>query len=171
MQKGFVHIYTGDGKGKTTAAVGLAIRAIGQGLKVLFIQFIKSSPTGELEILKKFNENIDIYRCSTGFIYEHPNENQKQIMKKCVSEIKEKILKNKYDLIVLDEFCNAINLGLISKKDAEELFQLKPFNAEFIITGRDAPEWLIEKADLVTEMKKIKHYFDKGIKARKGIEF
>lgn len=171
MQKGFIHVYTGDGKGKTTAAVGIAVRAIGNGLKVLFIQFIKALPTGEIEILKKFPEMIDIYRCSTGFIYEKPDNNQKEIIKNCITEIEQKILKNKYDMIILDEFCNTINLGLISREVAEKLIKLKPADAELIITGRDAPQWLIEKAHLVTEMRKIKHYFDIGIKARKGIEF
>lgn len=124
MQKGFIHIYTGDGKGKTTAAVGITVRAVGNGLKVLFIQFIKATPTGEIEILKKFPEMIDIYRCSTSFIYGKPDKNQKGTIKSCIAEIKEKILKNKYDLIVLDEFCNAINLGLISKKEAEKVSKI-----------------------------------------------
>ncbi len=128
MQKGFIHIYTGDGKGKTTAAVGITVRAVGNGLKVLFIQFIKAPPTGEIEILKKFPEMIDIYidiyRCSTSFIYGKPDKNQKGTIKSCIAEIKEKILKNKYDLIVRDEFCNAINLGLISKKETEKVSKI-----------------------------------------------
>ncbi len=159
MQKGFIHLYTGEGKGKTSLAVGMVVRAIGSGFKVLFIQFMKSIPTGELEILKNFPDMIDIYRCSTGFVYEKPDDTQTKIMKECIQEIEQKILTNKYDVIVFDEFSVAISLGLISNEDAKKLLTLKPSNAELIITGRDAPEWLIEKSDLVTEMKNIKHYF------------
>lgn len=166
-----IHVYTGDGKGKTTAAVGLTVRAVGNGLKVLFIQFIKQTQTGELEIFQKFPELIDIYRCSTGFIYGKPEQSQIELVRKCIKDIEEKMKTKHYDMIVLDEFTVAINLGLISPEEAEKLIQLKPENSELIITGRNAPEWLIEKADLVTEMRKVKHYFDIGVKARKGVEY
>lgn len=169
--KGFIHIYTGNGKGKTTAAVGLTVRAMGNGLKVLFVQFMKGAPTGELEILEKFPDLVDIYRCSTGFIYDRAADSQIETVKRCLKDIEEKIKKNHYDIIVFDELSVAINTGLLSRSDAERLLQLKPEKAELIITGRGAPHWLIEKADLVTEMKKLKHYFDRGIKARKGIEY
>lgn len=171
MRKGFIQVYTGDGKGKTTAAVGLTIRAIGNGLKVFFVQFIKSTHSGEIEILNKFSDYVDIYRCPTGFIYEIPDEKQIEKVKECLKEIKNKITTKKYDLIVLDEMTVAINTCLISRMDAETIINMKPPQTELVITGRDAPEWICEKADLVTEMKKIKHYFDKGVKARKGIEY
>jgi|UniRef100_A0A7C4EPR3 cob(I)alamin adenosyltransferase len=167
---GFIHIYTGDGKGKTTAAVGLTVRAIGNGLKVFFVQFIKGAHTGEIEIFQKFPELVDVYRCSTGFIYETPDNSQIETVRKCLKEVEEKIKENNYDMIVLDELSVALSTGLISRSDAERLIQLSE-NAEIIITGRNAPEWLIERADLVTEMKKLKHYFDRGIKARRGIEY
>jgi len=167
---GFIHIYTGDGKGKTTAAVGLTVRAIGNGLKVFFVQFIKGAHTGEIEIFQKFPEVVDVYRCSTGFIYETPDNSQIETVRKCLKEVEEKIKENNYDMIVLDELSVALSTGLISRSDAERLIQLSE-NAEIIITGRNAPEWLIERADLVTEMKKLKHYFDRGIKARRGIEY
>jgi cob(I)alamin adenosyltransferase len=169
--EGLIHIYTGDGKGKTTAAVGLTVRAIGNGLKVLFVQFIKGSQTGEVEFLSKFQELVEIYRCSTGFVFKSPDELQRQKVKDCLREIEEKIKKNTYDLIILDEFSVAISTGLITKEEAERLIEIKPKSSELIITGRGAPEWLIEKADLVTEMRKIKHYFDRGIQARRGIEY
>lgn len=169
--KGFIHVYTGDGKGKTTAAIGLTVRAIGNGLKVLFVQFMKDAHTGELKILEKFPELVDIYCCSTGFIYDRPDKSQIEIVEKCLKDIEEKLKKNDYDMIVFDELSVAINTGVLSRSDAERLIQLKSENTEVIITGRGAPQWLIEKADLVTEMKKLKHYFDRGIKARKGIEY
>ncbi len=165
-----IHIYTGDGKGKTTAAVGLTVRAIGNGLKVFFVQFIKGAHTGEIEIFQKFPELVEVYRCSTGFIYENPDNSQIETVRKCLKEVEEKIKENNYDMIVLDELSVALSTGLISRSDAERLIQLSE-NAEIIITGRNAPEWLIERADLVTEMKKLKHYFDRGIKARRGIEY
>ncbi|MCX7724230.1 MAG: cob(I)yrinic acid a,c-diamide adenosyltransferase [Thermodesulfovibrio sp.] len=165
-----IHVYTGDGKGKTTAAVGLTVRAVGNGLRVLFVQFIKGSYTGEIEIFEKFPDLIDIYRCSTGFVHEGPQEYQIEFVNKCIKEIEEKLKKQRYDMVVFDELSIALSTGLISREDTERLIQLLD-NAEVIITGRNAPEWLIEKADLVTEMKKIKHYFDKGIRARRGIEY
>lgn len=165
-----IHVYTGDGKGKTTAAVGLAIRAIGNGLRVLFVQFIKGAHTGEIEIFQKFPELIEIYRCSTGFVYKTPQQYQMENVRECVKEIEKKLEKNNYDIVIFDELCVALSIGLISREDAERLIQLSK-KAEIIITGRNAPDWLIEQADLVTEMKKIKHYFDRGIKARRGIEY
>lgn len=169
--QGLIHVYTGDGKGKTTAAVGLATRAIGNGLKVLFVQFIKGTQTGELEILNRFPELIEVYRCSTGFVFNSPDESQREIVKNCIKEIEDKLKTNYYDLIILDEFSVAISTGLVTKEQAERLIDFKPQDSELIITGRGAPDWLIEKADLVTEMRKIKHYFDRGIQARRGIEY
>ncbi|MEN2994439.1 MAG: cob(I)yrinic acid a,c-diamide adenosyltransferase [Thermodesulfovibrio sp.] len=165
-----IHVYTGDGKGKTTAAVGLTVRAVGNGLRVLFVQFIKGSHTGEIEIFEKFPDFIDIYRCSIGFVHKSPQKDQIEFITKCIKEIEEKLKKQRYDIVVFDELSIALSTGLISREDTEKLIQLSD-NAEVIITGRNAPEWLIEKADLVTEMKKIKHYFDRGIKARRGIEY
>lgn len=166
-----IHVYTGDGKGKTTAAVGLAIRAIGNGLKVLFIQFIKGAHTGELEVFEKFPEFIDVYRCSTGFVYGSPEPSQIEFVKQCIKDIEEAIKTKHYDMIVFDELSVALNVRLISDEEVRKLIELIPSDTEVIITGRGAPEWLIEKADLVTEMKKLKHYFDTGITARRGIEY
>lgn len=168
---GLIHLYTGDGKGKTTAAVGLTIRAIGNDLKVLFVQFIKEDFTGEISVLKKFPESVDIIRCSTGFIYGEPKKHQLQEIDRCLREIKGKIRDGRYNVIVFDELAVAISLNLISRQETEEILAMIGDKAEIIITGRDAPQWLIERADLVTEMRKIKHYFDRGISARKGIEY
>lgn len=166
-----IHVYTGEGKGKTTAAVGLTVRAVGNGLKVLFVQFIKGAHTGELEIFQKFPEFIDVYRCSTGFVYGAPEPSQLEFVKQCLKDI-EKLIKTKhYDMIVFDELSVAVNVGLVSKEEAQKLIELTTADTELIITGRGAPQWLIERADLVTEMKKLKHYFDRGISARRGIEY
>lgn len=165
-----IHVYTGDGKGKTTAAIGLTIRAIGNGFRVLFVQFIKEAYAGEIEIFRKFPELIEIYMCSTGFVYEKPKQFQIEIVRECVKEIEEKLKKDRYDIVVFDELCVALSSGLLSREDAKRLIHFSD-KTELIITGRNAPDWLIEQADLVTEMKKIKHYFDRGIKARKGIEY
>ncbi len=165
-----IHLYTGDGKGKTTAAVGATVRAIGNGFKVLFVQFMKDAHTGEIEVFQKFPDLIKVYRCSTGFVYEKPKPSQIDFAVECIKDIETLIKRDHYDLIVLDELSVALNTGLISKEQAQKLIDLAQ-DAELIITGRNAPEWLIENADLVTEMKKIKHYFDRGIKARRGIEY
>lgn len=166
-----IHIYTGDGKGKTTAAVGLTIRAIGNGLKVLFVQFIKDAPSGEIKILEKFPDFVTLYRCSTGFIYGKPETSQIDRVKKCLVELERKIKEGNYKVIVLDEFAVSLSLGLISREDGERLILASEEDMEIVITGRDAPDWLIERADLVTEMHCIKHYFNRGIRARKGIEY
>lgn len=169
--KGLMHLYTGDGKGKTTAAVGLTIRAIGNGLRVLFIQFIKGEFSGEIVILNNYPKLVDVYRCSTGFVYNECKAFQREKIKKCLEELKLKIKNNTYDIIVLDELAIAISLGLMSRDETEELLSLISKDTEIVITGRQAPQWLIDRADLVTEMKNIKHYFEKGITARRGIEY
>lgn len=169
--KGLIQVYTGDGKGKTTAAVGATIRAIGRGFNVLFVQFMKEEESGELKILSNFPQFIRLIRCPTGFVYDKPQNYQIEAVKRCLEEIKKLIRDNNYDMVVLDEFNVAVKVGLISEIEARQIIDLKPDSTELIITGRDAPEWLLEKADLVTEMKNIKHYYDKGIKARRGIEY
>lgn len=169
--KGLIQVYTGDGKGKTTAAVGATIRAIGRGFNVLFVQFMKDEESGELKILSNFPQFIRLIRCPTGFVYDKPRNYQIEAVKRCLEEIKKLIRDNNYDMVVLDEFNVAVKVGLISEIEAKQIIDLKPDSTELIITGRDAPEWLLEKADLVTEMKNIKHYYDKGIKARRGIEY
>lgn len=169
--RGLMHLYTGDGKGKTTAAVGLTIRAIGNGLRVFFIQFIKEEFSGEIVILNNYPTLVDVYRCSTGFVYNEGKALQREKVKRCLEELKLKIKEETYDMIVFDELAIAISLGLISRDETEELLSLINKDTEIIITGRNAPQWLIDRADLVTEMRNIKHYFEKGVSARRGIEY
>ena len=178
-----IHLYIGEGKGKTSAAIGLAIRAAGAGKKIAFIQFDKGFGRGrkhysERNILAKIS-NIDLF--ATGcermnpdgtFRYGITAEDRKEAQKGL--QISEKILReNKYDVIILDEILTSISTKLISEEDVDRIIDLHKKNPqnELILTGRCECEKLIEKADLVTEMKKIKHYFDKGTKARKGIEY
>ena len=173
LRDGIIQIYTGNGKGKTIAAFGLTIRALGRGLKVCFIQFLKGNETGEGSVsFLKDAYGFEFASYGTGkFIESKPTEEDYLEAKRAFSHSKESILSNKYDIVILDELAQAIKLGLLELEDVMDLLKKKPRNVELVITGRDADPKLIELADLVTEMKKIKHPYDKGFKAREGIEF
>ena len=166
-----IQIYTGNGKGKTTAAFGLAIRAKGRGLKVAIVQFMKGVEYGEVISAKKLG--IDVYQFGTPeFVHpEKPRKIDFELAKKGLEKAKELIFSKKYDVVILDEINVAIGFGLIDKKDVIDILKNKPENVEIVLTGRYAPNELIEIADLVTEMKEVKHYFRRGIRARKGIEY
>ncbi len=169
--KGYIQVYTGDGKGKTTAAVGLTIRAIGAGFKVAFIQFFKPGTSSEVKILKSFAPQI--YYKNFGrrsFIIGEIKPEFKDLILKGWSEVKNLVNSKDYNIIVLDEIIYALNWGIIDLKEFLEVLKNKPKEVEIVITGRNAPQELIEMANLVTEMKKIKHYIDEGVFARKGIE-
>lgn len=173
--KGLIEIYTGDGKGKTTAAVGLAIRAIGHNLKVCYIYFHKDPEKwkyGEIKVLKKLG--IDIF----GFAKKHPhfykNVSKMSMRKECLKGlefIKKIYNENKYDILILDEINISIRDGFLDEKEVVEILNTKPTNLEIVLTGRGAPNKIIEKADLVSEIKEIKHPYKVGIKRRKGIEY
>lgn len=170
-----IHIYIGDGKGKTTAAIGLAIRNLGCNGMILFAQFLKNSETGEMNILTKLNR-ITFYRPimrHKGFILNLDDNQLKEIkedIKKGFGKIKDIISENKFSLVVLDELLDVIELGFLSEEDVIAVFD-KYTATEFVITGRKATQAMKEKADYITVMNKEKHPFDKGINARKGIEF
>jgi len=169
--KGYIQIYTGDGKGKTTAAIGLSIRAIGAGLKVAFVQFFKPGTSSEVKVLKKFFP--ELYYKNFGkekFVKGKIEEELKDLILKGWEEVKKLVISKEYNIIVLDEFTYALNWGIIKLEEFLNFLKNKPEEVEIIITGRQAPQELIEIADLVVEMKKIKHYFDKQVPARKGIE-
>ena len=166
-----VHVYTGNGKGKTTAAIGLAIRAIGVGFKVLMVQFIKNGEYSEIKALNKFSDFITIKQFGLGhFIKGVPSAEDFNAAQIGIKETESIIRSGKYNMVILDEANVAVKLGLFSVDDLLYIIYNKPDNVELIITGRDAEQKLIEKADLVTEMKEIKHYFRKGVVARVGIE-
>ncbi len=169
--KGYIHVYTGDGKGKTTAAFGLALRAVGAGLKVYIAQFVKGMKYSELNSIKKFNDLITLKQYGRScFIKREPEQADIDIAQNGFDEIKEIIKTAKYNLVILDEINIAVSYNLIDEDDLIKLMESKPDDLELVITGRYATPNIIEIADLVTEMKEIKHYYQNGIKARLGIE-
>lgn len=173
FEKGFVQIYTGNGKGKSTAAIGQAVRAAGYDLKTYIAQFMKEYPYNELISLKHLSEWITIEQFGGDeFVYkkELPGKVELDKAKKGLQTAKEKMLSGDYDLIILDEAIVAIYFKLIKTKDLIEIINAKPENLELILTGRYCPDELIDLADLVTEMKELKHYYQKGVTSRRGIE-
>ena len=169
--KGYIHLYTGNGKGKTTAALGLAIRAVGAGKKVFIAQFVKGMHYAELDALKRFPE-IELKQYGLDcFIENQPTEMDIRAARKGLDEVTVMILENQYDVIILDEVCIALFYHLFETEEFISVLIKKPASMEIILTGRYAPPELFEIADLVTEMNEIKHYYTKGVPARKGIEF
>ncbi len=168
--KGYIQVYTGNGKGKTTAAIGLAIRAAAAGKKVFIAQFIKGMQYSELDILNSI-PNIELKQYGRGcFIYSVPQKEDIEVALNGLYEC-EKILKNgEFDVVILDEANIALYYKLFSLDDFKRVILEKAEHTELIITGRYAPQELIDLADLVTEMKEIKHYYSKGVEARFGIE-
>lgn len=175
MRKGLVQVYTGEGKGKTTAAIGQAVRAAGRGYKVLVVQFLKKERgSGEIGPLEKLGVRV-ISKGGEYLSLSKLNEEEKEKIRRSWSrlldELKKEIEAEKYDLLILDEANVALHYGLIDRKKMIDFIKEKPAFLELILTGRYAPSEIIREADLVSEMKKVKHPFDKGIKARKGIEY
>ncbi len=173
MEKGFVHIYTGNGKGKTTASIGLAIRAVGSGKKVLFAQFMKQGDYSEIKILKERFPEITIKQYGDNkFVHNYnPSEIQKQNALSGYYDVVNEISNNNYDVIILDEICVAIFLEMIDVDEFVEIIKSKNEKMELILTGRYAHKKLIDIADLVSEIQEVKHYYNENILARKGIEF
>jgi cob(I)alamin adenosyltransferase len=173
LAKGFIHIYTGNGKGKTTAAIGQAVRAAGAGLKTYIAQFMKEYPYSELESLKLLKDFVEVEQfCGDDFVYKRQLPDESEIKKASdgLNIAKVKMLSGYYDIIILDEVIVAIYFKLLNLNQIIEFIDSKPESVELILTGRYCPDELISKADLVTEMKEIKHYYSKGIISRKGIE-
>jgi len=172
-RKGYIQVYTGDGKGKTTAALGLALRAAGHGMKVYIGQFLKGQIYGELLSVKKLSPLIKIEQFGRrGFIHVTRNPDEEDIkrakrgLKKCL----EAMLSKKYRIIILDEINVAVDFNLLSQEEVHKFLDQKPVEVEIILTGRFAPASILKRADLVTEMKEKKHYYQKGVRARDGIE-
>ncbi len=174
LKKGLIHVYTGKGKGKTTAALGLAFRAIGHGFKVYMIQFIKGKGIeyGEVKSAKKW-PNIEIVQFGRPeFVNKHLlTETDFQLAKEGLKHAEKILQEGKNDIVILDEICLAVDWKLLNTDDVIKLIKNKPKNIELILTGRDAPKEIIELADYVIENIVIKHPFTKGIEARKGIEY
>lgn len=192
MKQSFIQVYTGNGKGKTTAAIGLAIRALGAGKKVLFLQFMKSKVYSEHNILPQF-ENLDLitvgkpfFIANEGMLSEEekkqfgdevvifpkgqPPENYKKLIKEGFEIALEGVSGGKYDIVILDELNVALHFELLSFNEVETLLEAKSPHTEVIFTGRGAPQKLLDRADLVTNMEEVKHYYQQGVQARKGIE-
>ena len=169
--KGYIQVYTGNGKGKTTAALGLAIRAAGADLKVFIAQFIKMGEYSEIKALKRFKDLITVEQFGTGrFIKGKPSASDIEIARKGIEKIKAAFTSGQYNVVIMEEANVAAKFGLLSVENILKIMDEKPKDVELVITGRGADFRIIEKADLVTEMKEVKHYFQKGVKARTGIE-
>lgn len=169
--KGYVHVYTGNGKGKTTAAIGLAIRAAGAGMRVYIAQFVKGMHYSELDALDRYDDRITLKQYGRDcFIKQEPAEEDIQAARKGLEEVKGILASGDYQMVILDEANIATRYNLFSAEELIELIRSKPESVELVITGRNADPRVIAVADLVTEMKEIKHYYNRGVAARPGIE-
>lgn len=170
--KGYIQVYTGNGKGKTTAAFGLALRAAGAGMKVFIGQFIKGKTYHENRIVSRYLKNITVKQFGLGcFIINSPTGDDIKAAEKGLDEMREIISAGKHNLVVMDEINIALYYKLVDIEKLLEIITNKPEHVELVLTGRYAPQQLVEVADLLTEMKEVKHYFQQGIEARKGIEY
>ncbi len=174
LEKGLVQVYTGEGKGKSTASFGLALRAFGQGFRVYIIQFLKTAVNcGEVKAFRKLYPEVIIKSFGRkGFINKGAvTPEDLELARKAMEEAARVLADGDADLLILDEICNALYYNLITTEEVVDLVRKKPKHVELILTGRNCPSELIEIADLVTEMKEIKHPYRKGIGSRRGIEY
>ncbi|HGY55657.1 MAG TPA: cob(I)yrinic acid a,c-diamide adenosyltransferase [Caldithrix abyssi] len=174
LEKGYIQVYTGNGKGKTTAAIGLAVRALGSGLRILFVQFMKDYPYGEVNILKDLSPNLVLRRYGNdAFVFrmESPPKKMMEEVKNGLNEAERDMVSGKFDIVILDEILVSVYFGLFSEKEVINFLKKKPDTVEIVLTGRYSTEAIDQRADLLTEMKEIKHYYaTTGVLARKGIE-
>lgn len=174
MEQGIIQVYTGDGKGKTTAAIGLVTRAWGRGLKVKVFQFLKGpGGSGEHWTFLGFNPPLHIYPLGTGEFIQNrlPTSKEITLTVNGWKQVEEAVLSDTLNIVVIDELSHVINKGLLPLEKVLTILKQKPVRLELVLTGRDMPKEIIELADLVTEMKMVKHPYQKGIAAREGIEF
>lgn len=165
-----IQVYTGDGKGKTTAAFGQAIRAWGQGMKVAIFQFLKKEPSGEVKAARELGIGVHLYGSGSWLINRAPTEEEKRLAGRGLEEAAAAV-RNGCQVVILDEISHAVNLGLLPLSALLEFIEELPAGVELVLTGRAMPEELIARADLVTEMKEVKHPYQKGIAARRGVEY
>ena len=170
MDKGLVHLYCGDGKGKTTAAMGLALRALGQGMRVVVVQFLKNGTSGELEPLKELGAAVYSGQPGAKFTFQMNAEEKAQATKENNARLAE-ALQQPCDLLILDEICAARNRGMVDEALAKQAVLERPQHREVVLTGRNPEAWMMEAADYITEMQPRRHPYEQGIPARKGIEF
>ncbi len=172
-KKGLILVFTGHGKGKTTAALGMTVRAAGHGMRTCFIQFIKGSwQYGEMEAINRFHEEIDFHVTGRGFTWKSEDlKKDTAAAREAWETAKEAIISGDYHTVVLDEFTYLLRYRMIDIEEAVQVLREKPDDLHICITGRDALKELVEIADLVTEMQPVKHPYQQGVKAQKGIEF
>lgn len=170
---GLIMVNTGNGKGKTTAALGTALRAVGAGMKVFMVQFIKGTwDYGELHVAERLAPNFEIKAMGEGFTWETKDRKRDtEVARKTWEFCRELIRKNEHDLLIFDEINNAMDYGYLDLADVIEALMTKPPEMHIILTGRNAPQEIVDIAHLVTEMREVKHPFHQGIYAQKGIEF
>ena len=169
--KGYIQVYTGDGKGKTTAALGLTLRAVGAGLKVYIAQFIKKGDYSEIIALERLSDSVTVEQFGCGrFSKGRASDEDIALAHKGLGRIKDIFASGQYDVVIMDEANVAVSCGLFGVEALLDIMDLKPAAVELIITGRNAPASVIEKADLVSQVNAVKHYFQNGVKARIGIE-
>lgn len=171
MEKGYVQVYTGDGKGKTTAAIGLAVRALGAGLKVFFAQFVKGMEYSEIKALRQFGDRLAVKQYGTGcFIVREAGPEDIAAAREGLREVRQVLSGGEYDVVILDEANIATHFKLFAPEELLDAIQNRAPGVEVVVTGRRVDPCIVESADLVTEMKEIKHYYQKGVQAREGIE-
>lgn len=172
--QGLIQVYTGNGKGKTTAALGLALRAAGHGMRTYIGQFLKGRPTGEVEAAKRLSPLVVIEPFGRKeFVHvtdAGPDDEDIERARRGLVRCREAMLSGDFGIVVLDEVNTAVDLGVLSEQAVLDLVAGKPAGVELVLTGRSAPASILERADLVTEMKDVKHYYERGVKAREGIE-
>ena len=171
VTKGLVIINTGDGKGKTTAALGMAMRAVGHGKRVAFVQFIKAWSVGEHRAAERLGPNLEIFRMGRGFVVGQPTDEHLTAAREALEFAGRCLAEGRYDMVEADEILSAVGLKLISAGDVESLLALRPPQVHLVLTGRGAWPGLIERADLVTDMRLVKHPFEKGVEGQEGVEF
>ena len=175
MKKGYVQVYTGDGKGKTTAALGLGLRAAGCGFKVIMFQFLKGAYSGELDSTPLLDGRFTIIRLGEtkkffGALNEQEKKELKEILQEELKQVEAILISEDCDILILDEIMAALHGELITVEQVCELIDARPGGMELVLTGRKAPQAIVDKADLVTEMRCVKHYMENGVPARNGIE-
>uniref|UniRef100_A0A7C5EM89 corrinoid adenosyltransferase n=1 Tax=Desulfobacca acetoxidans TaxID=60893 RepID=A0A7C5EM89_9BACT len=173
LKQGLVQVYTGDGKGKTTCALGLALRAVGQGFRAHIIQFLKTDDTGEVQAARRLAPDFTIESFGhPGFPrLTDPDPQTRERAAQAFQRARQVIMAGEHDLVILDEVNLALAYNLVPLQAMLELLKARPPQVEVVLTGRNAPPELVELADLVTEMRPVKHYFEAGVKARRGIEW
>lgn len=170
MQKGFLHLYWGDGKGKTTAAMGLALRALGQGKRVVIVQFLKGGPSGEIPLLERLGATVYRGKAGQKFVFQM-NEAEKDAARAVQNANLAAAMAEEADLLILDEAGSAWELDMIDKERLRYAVLQRPEAQECVLTAHAAPQWMLDAADYSTEMKCLRHPFQRGVAARKGIEY